>query len=65
MMIKNQFYNKSKCLITKGTLDFIFRPISLRKLVQRYESHKIYQDQKFYENTNVAKTGSQWIISLD
>ena len=44
-MIKNQFYNKSECLITEGTLDFIFRTISLRKLVQRFESHKIYQDQ--------------------
>jgi len=45
MMIKNQFDKQSECLITEGTLDFIFRTISLRKLVQRYESHKIYQDQ--------------------
>ena len=38
MMIKNQFYKKSECLITEGAVDFIFRTISLRKLVQRYEN---------------------------
>jgi len=41
-MIKNQFHKKSECLITEGTLDFIFRTISLSKLVQRSEK---YQDQ--------------------
>ena len=38
MMIKNEFYKKSECLITEGTVDFIFRTISLRKLVRRYEN---------------------------